>query len=133
MEEDKVRFLLRKVAEISRAIHKGDFQKAGIVCEEAVSHINYGYLLSPLPRMEMLYFRDGDERHLRRDVIDNFLRGKKVDQKELRDAVTYLCCHLSELSDSLFRQAKRIEEQERHRRHFQTPRPPRNPMRRITG
>lgn len=91
--------------------------------EDLRTHLMFSF---NAPRLrDMMYFRGERERYLRREVADEFLNGKEVNQEELREAVYYMCCALSQAGDAIWAARKR-EEQKRHL-------PPRIPTRKIRG
>lgn len=91
--------------------------------EDLRTHLMFSF---NAPRLrDMMYFRSERERYLRREVADEFLKGKEVNQEELREAVYYMCCALSQAGDAIWAARKREE-----RRQSRSPYPyPRRNMR----
>lgn len=75
------------------------------------------YSFNPPRLEELMYFRSERERYLRREVLDEYLRGGEVDSKELREAVYYLCTYLSEAGDAV----AAAHRKEMKRREFKPP------------
>ena len=56
-----------------------------------------------------IYFRDGQERYLRREILDEFISGKQVDMDELRQAMGAFVNHYCEQSDGVAMMEKELK------------------------
>lgn len=91
-------------------------QHRNISQSEMRSHLLWGWF-RPRALRSLLFFRTGHERHLRRDVVDRFLKGESVDTGELREAVLSLCLNIGAMSYAVH-QAAKTESRERLPRRY---------------